>query len=273
MANPNKKVKRPDGLGKLFRYKTDEDKILTLPIEQLLIDNYIYLHRAVKKENFYIMPEDSCYFFKEIVYDNEVVGFATYRASRVNEDSLVMQYMYILPDYRNKGLLVEEIDDASLLFESNIIIEYPTKQVVEELLKHKLARRFNDRYVVSRVPFIVPMVSIEDATSGVVREEFNLKETKGYSKLSLVYDLELCAVVGLASEHAENMFVEEEISDDADINDYNTMSLPLRSDDKEFDCINKRRNDSQINDGTYFKAVRKIMDDQNDIIQNWLTIL
>ena len=80
MVNPNKKVKRPDGLGKIYKYKTDEDEnIQTLPIKKLIKENYIYIYRSINKENFYIAKNDSCFFFKEILYENEVVGFATYR--------------------------------------------------------------------------------------------------------------------------------------------------------------------------------------------------
>lgn len=274
MVNPNKKVKRPDGLGKIYKYKTDEDEnIQTLPIKKLIKENYIYIYRSINKENFYIAKNDSCFFFKEILYENEVVGFATYRGSNMDNNSLVMQYIYILPDYRNKGLLVEEIDEATSLFESSILIEYPNKFLVETLLKHKLARVFNDRYVISKIPFIIPMVSLEDANSGVVREEYDMTNKKGYRKLSLIYDLKLCAVVGLSSTDADNMFIEDEISEDDDLNNYNTMSLPLRIDDENFNCIKKRENEPMLKDKTYFQEVRKIVDNQNDVIQNWLTIL
>lgn len=274
MVNPNKKVKRPDGLGKIYKYKTDENEnIQALPIKKLIKENYIYIYRSINKENFYIAKNDSCFFFKEIIYENEVVGFATYRGSNMDNNSLVMQYIYILPDYRNRGLLVEEIDEATSLFESGILIEYPNKFLVETLLKHKLARVFNDRYVISKIPFIIPMVSLEDANSGIVREEYDMTGKKGYRKLSLIYDLKLCAVVGLSSTDADNMFVEDEISEDDDLNNYNTMSLPLRMDDENFNCIEKRENEPILKDKTYFREVRKIVDNQNDVIQNWLTIL
>lgn len=273
MVNPNKKVKRPDGLGKIYKYKTDENEnILTLPISELLKENYIYIYRAINKENFYITPDDSCFFFKEIIYENEVVGFATYRPSNINESSLVMQYIYILPDYRGKDLLVEEIDEAASLFESSILIEYPSRAIVDVLIKHKLARVFNNRFVISRIPFIIPMVSLSDANSKVVREEFDMTDKKGYSKLSLVYDLDLCAVIGLASSDIENMYTED-VTEDDDLNNYNTMSLPLRVDNEKFNCIEKRENESMIQDETYFKKVREIVDSQDEIIQNWLTIL
>lgn len=274
MVNPNKKVKRPDGLGKIYRYKLDDDEnILTLPIMKILQDNYVYLYRAVNKENFYIVENDTCFFFKEILYDNEVVGFATYRSSNVNNQTLVMQYIYVLPDYRNKGLLVEELDEASLLFESSIIIEYPNRFIVESLIKHRLARVFDDRFVISKIPFIIPMVSLDEATSGIIREEYDITNKKGYRKLSLIYDLELCAVVGLSSGEENTDFDEDKITDNDDINNYDVLSLPLGIDDKSFHCISKRSNDNMLNNNTYFANIRKLVDNQDDIIQNWLSLL
>lgn len=273
MVNPNKKVKRPDGLGKIFKYKTSEDgeEIFTLPIIKTLNDNYIYLLRAIRAENYYIPENDSCFFFKEIVYDNEVVGFAAYRPSNINESSLIMQYMYVLDEYRNKGLLAEELDEATTLFESSILIEYPSCDTVKTLIKHRLARVFNDRFAISRIPFYVPMVDIDDATSGVLREGYEYPE-KVYSKLSLVYDLELCCVVGVASDNIENMY-KEGVADEETINNYNIMSLALAEDDAKYGCVEKRQNDEDIANGTYFAKLKDLLDENDSVIENWLTLM
>lgn len=273
MVNPNKKVKRPNGLGNVYKYKTDENgKILTLPIEALIKENYIYLYRAIKEENYYIAPNDSCFFYKDIVYDNEVVGFTTFKDTSINKNALVMQYYYILPDYRDNIFLTEEIDEASALFESSIILEYPTKDMVSSLVKHRLARVFDDRFLISRIPFIVPMFSLDEVKKGIVREEFDTTDYKCYNKMSLVYDLDICAVVGLASDDADNDYDENNV-DEEKINNYNIISLPLKEDNIKYDCIQKRANDKQLNDGSYFRNVRKLMDDNEEIIQNWLSLI
>ncbi len=272
MVNPNKKVKRPDGLGNVYNYKTDaEGNVFTLPIMTVIKENYIYLYRAIKEENYYIAEGDTCFFFKEIVYDNEVVGFATYKTTQINKDILVMQYFYVLPEYRNKGLLEEEIDESAALFESSIILEYPTKDMVKALTKHKLARVFDDRFVISRIAFYVPMVSLEDVKKGVVREEFDASATKVYYKMTHLYDLDLCAVVGLASDDIENMYDDDKIDED-NLNNFNILSLALKEDVEKYDCVNKRAESKELNDGTYFKNVKKFLDDNDDVIQNWLTI-
>lgn len=273
MVNPNKKVKRPNGLGNVYKYKQDEDgNIFTLPILSLIKENYIYLYRALKKDNYFIAENDSCFFFKDIVYDNEVVGFATYKTTQIDDNSLVMQYFYVLPEYRDKGLLVEELDDSSTLFESNVMIEYPTRDMMDVLVKHRLARVFNDRFLVSRIQFMAPMFSLDDALRGVVREEFDTTDYKCYNKMSLLYDLELCAVVGLAAENIENIYDEENV-DEENINDYNMISLPLRVDDEKYDCVNKRRNDSSLKDASYFKNVKELVMENEDVIQNWLSLI
>lgn len=281
MVNPNKRVKRPDGLGKVYRYRKienenteGEDIIQTLPIEKTLDDNYVYLARAIKKEDYYITPNDSCFFFKEILYDNEVVGFATYRPSNIDDHSLVMQYYYVLPEFRQKGLLEEELDEATTLFESSILLEYPTHDMIESLIKHKLARVFEDRFVISRIPFYTPIVPVSAAVDGTMRGEYVFKDNTIYHKLSLIYDLHLCAVVGLASDDITKDYTEDVVADeDENMNDYNVMSLPLGIDNEKYGCVEKRKNDIDIIENTYFSKVRKLLDDNDNLIENWLTIL
>lgn len=272
MVNPNKRVKRPNGLGELYKYITDDDdKIYTLPIKKTLKDNYIYIYRAINDEDYYIGDNENCYFFKEIVYDNEVVGFSTYRSSSLDSDSLVMQHIYVLPEFRGNNLLQEELDEATLLFESNIIIESPNRYIVESLIKHRLARVFDNRIVISRIAFMTPMLSLDDVKKGVYLEDYDFTNTKRLSKVSLVYDLDLCAVVGLAEEDSNEEFDESEIDEDNTKN-YNNISLPRKIDDKDFDCITKRNNDVWLKDEEYFDNVREIVNKYDDVIQNWLTI-
>ena len=46
MVNPNQKVKRPNGLGNVYNYDSDDEgNIYTLPIMKLIKENYIYLYR------------------------------------------------------------------------------------------------------------------------------------------------------------------------------------------------------------------------------------
>ena len=168
-------------------------------------------------------------------------------------------------------MIEEEIDDSSALFESIIIVEYPTRDMVMELTKHKLARIFDDRFVVSRIAFSVPMFSLENVQKGIVREEYDTTGNKGYYKMSHLYDLDLCTVVGLASEDVDSMYDEENV-DEEQINNYNVISLPLRDDVEKYDCINKRAESTELNDGTYFRNIKKFLDENDEVIQNWLTI-
>ena len=271
MVNPNKKVKRPNGLGELFKYHSDEDgKIYTLPVKKTIKDNYIYIYRAINDEEYYIADDETCFFFKEIVYNNEVVGFATYRSSSLDENSIVMQHIYVLPEFRGNSLLEEELDEATLLFDSTIIIQSPTRYVVESLINHKLARVFEDRIVISRMAFMIPMLPQKEVEKGAYLEDYDFTETKGLSKVSLIYDLELCAVVGLAQESPEE---DDVVKDTKDSNNFDNMSLARKIDDKDFGCLDKRDNDEWLNSGEYFEKVRDVVDKNNDVIQNWLTLL
>ena len=268
MVNPNKRIKRPNGLGELFKYHIDEEEnVHTIPIKKTLDDNYVYILRRIVDEDYYISDDETCFFFKEIVYDNEVVGFATYRSSSIDEQSLVMQHIYILPEFRGNSLLEEELDEATMLFDSNIIIQSPNRYVIESLVNHKLARVFEDRIAISRVAFMTPMLSQDEVDKGVYLEDYDFDKSNGLSKVSLIYDLDLCAVVGLAQNNDE---VEGE-SDDA--NNFDNMSLARRVDDKDFDCLEKRRNDQWLTSGDYFDKVRSIVNKNDEVIQNWLTLL
>jgi len=272
MVNPNKRVKRPNGLGELFKYQTDEDdKIYTLPIKKMLEDNYVYIYRAINKEDYYISDNESCFFFKEIVFDNEVIGFATYRTSSLDNQSLVMQHIYVLPEFRGNNLLEEELDEATLLFNSNIIIQSPNRYVVESLINHKLARVFDDRIVISRIAFMIPMVELEDVKSGVYLEDYDLTDNKGLSKVSLVYDLDLCAVVGLAQENGNDDY-DDSITQEDNPNNYNNLSLARKVDDKDFNCLENRSNDKWLNNDEYFDKVRDILNKNDEVIQNWLSL-
>jgi hypothetical protein len=51
------------------------------------------------------------------------------------------------------------------------------------------------------------------------------------------------------------------------------MSLVRKVDDKDFDCIEKRNTDEWLNSGEYFDKVRDVVDENNEIIQNWLSLL
>ncbi|MCD7782054.1 MAG: hypothetical protein LUG89_05115 [Methanosphaera sp.] len=271
MVNPNKKVKRPDGLSKIYRYTEDEEgKILSLSIENILHDNYVYLERAIKKENYYIRDNDTCLFFKELLWDDEVIGFSAYRSSNFNENSLVMQYFYVLEEYRQYPILIEEIDEASTLFESSILLEYPTRDMIDTLMKHNFTKIFEDRFIVSRIPFIMPMIPIEESKT-TLREEYSDDIT--YRKISLIYDLDLCTIVGIASDNIENTYTHDTVIDSEQLNNYNVLSLVLTSDEDKYGVIDKHNNDSMLNDGSYFEYVDKIMKDNNGLIENWLTIL
>ncbi len=267
MVNPNKRIKRPDGLGELFKYHMDEDEnIHTIPIKKSIKDNYIYIYRAINDEDYYISDDETCFFFKEIVYDNEVVGFSAYRSSSIDEQSLVMQHIYILPEFRGNSLLEEELDEATMLFDSNIIIQSPNRYVIESLINHKLARVFDDRIVISRMAFMIPMLSQDEVDKGCYLEDYDIEKTNGLSKVSLIYDLDLCAVVGLAQQTDDD-------SDGDDESNFDNMSLARKVDDKDFNCLEKRKNDEWLNSGEYFDKVRSIVDKNDEVIQNWLTLL
>ena len=49
----------------------------TIDIINLLNENYPYIIDSIKKEDF-ILKSEECKLFKELVFDNKVVGFCSY---------------------------------------------------------------------------------------------------------------------------------------------------------------------------------------------------
>ena len=67
----------------------------TIDITPLLNETYPYIIDSIKKENF-ILNSEKCHLFKELVYENKVVGFCSYDFSR-EFMTAALNNIYILP--------------------------------------------------------------------------------------------------------------------------------------------------------------------------------
>ena len=94
----------------------------------------------------------------------------------------------------------------------------------------------------------------------------NTDNTKG--RKTAVYDLDLCAVVGLNRD--DIIFTGKE-----DVNkDLCCMSVTREDDEAKYDCVTKRQTDPWIKDKSYFKKIYEIIDDfkeNND--DDYMTII
>ena len=125
----------------------------TLDVSEILDENYDYIVESMKNEDFSI-KNPTCSLFKELVFDNKVVGFCTYDYSRHFMTS-ALNNIYVIPQFRGNGLFFEELEKTMKEQNKPSIVE-PTRLVVELLIRYGFAKKITDNIVASSIEFIVP---------------------------------------------------------------------------------------------------------------------
>ena len=118
-------------------------------LNDYLKDNYSYIYESMESEG-YSIRFDYFMVFSEIIFENKVVGFATYKL--YESLSLTLFEIYILPEFRGNHLFLDEILHFAMYFNS-VGIQEPTRKLVEILIHYKLAEKLNDNLVTSAFSF------------------------------------------------------------------------------------------------------------------------
>lgn len=120
-----------------------------LDVESILKKDYEYIYESIQNEG-HILENNLGDMFKEILYESKVVGFALYELNSMT--SLTLNEIYILPEFRGKGLFLVEI---ITMFEigNTISILQPTKKLVEILIHYELAYKLTENIVASAISF------------------------------------------------------------------------------------------------------------------------
>ena len=125
-----------------------EDEFDFLDTEEVL-QNYPYILESMKKENYYL-ENDICSFFDEIIFEEKVVGFATFNLR--NGAVILLTECYIMPEFRGKRLFFDEI--CKMVFVAPIFgILQPTRNIVELLCDYAFAKNVTDDIVASAIEF------------------------------------------------------------------------------------------------------------------------
>lgn len=170
-------VIREDGMPLMITAESDFDFIDT---EEILHD-YPYIIESINKEDYYL-ENTICYAFDELVYENKVVGFATFDLQGL---VLMLTECYIMPEFRDKQLFYDEI--CKMLYSApQFGILQPTRDLVELLIDYSFAKKVTDDVVVSGIDFYFDDY---DAKSNR-RDEFSDE-----IPLSNFYDLGICSTV------------------------------------------------------------------------------
>lgn len=172
-------VIRPDGSPNLFSGESDFNFLDT----DELLENYPYIIDSMEKDDYYL-ENGLCSLFDEIVFENKVVGFATYEVR--GEDSLLMSECFIIPEFRGNRLFFDEICKMLFLSDDFGILQ-PTRKVVELLLDYAFAKNVNEDIVVSAIEFYFDDYDVKSTK--------NRKLDEDEMKPSNFYDLSINSTV------------------------------------------------------------------------------
>lgn len=197
----------------------------TLDVSEILDENYDYIVESMKNEDFSI-KNPTCSLFKELVFENKVVGFCTYDYSRQFMTS-ALNNIYVIPQFRGNGLFLEELEKTMKEQNKPSIVD-PTRLVVELLIKYGFAKKITDNIAASSIEFIVPGAHVLS----------NIDYDSSEELATHFYDLNICASIHFL-----------------DLNkSYIAYSSPLNYDILHYDCLEKRNK----MDGGYFENTREL---------------
>lgn len=217
-------IKRDDKTQKVFLSEG------TLDVEDILKTHYDYIYQSIKNEKL-ILKYSQCNLFKELLFDDKVVGFCSYDFSR-GFITAALNNIYVLPEYRGKSIFKNEILKTMEDHNKPSVME-PTRLIVELLIRYGFARKINDNLVASAIEFIIPGENV------ITNGEYGNEELSTH-----FYDLEICASIHVLD------FTKTHVA----------YSHPLNYDIIHYDCIEKRNN----LDDDYFIQIREFFE-RNDV--------
>ncbi|MBR0472118.1 MAG: hypothetical protein IJI98_05420 [Methanosphaera sp.] len=109
--------------------------------------NYSYIHQAIEYEG-YIIEEYSCPFFREVVYDDKVVGFYTFEYISDFIQRLCINEFFVVPEYRKNKIFINTL--KKLIAHSNydsILLRNPPRLIIDILIKNGMAKQFSKNLV------------------------------------------------------------------------------------------------------------------------------
>lgn len=132
-----------------------------IDVVEILKDYYGYIYESMQDEKF-ILKYDQCNLFKELLFENKVVGFCTYDFSR-QFITASLNNIYVLPEYRGNNIFKKELIKTMEDHHKPSIME-PTRLVVELLIRYGFAKKINDDIVASAIEFVIPGSHVESNT-------------------------------------------------------------------------------------------------------------
>ena len=128
-------------------------------LTNVLEKNYSNIYNNMIKED-YILEYNSFNEFREILFENESVGFLTLDTVTPSDESLCLKECYILPEFRGNGLLIDIIQELLNDENINFYIRKPNYSFIKFLLKHNLAFEIAQDLVSTNIEMIVKVKEV-----------------------------------------------------------------------------------------------------------------
>lgn len=187
--NYNYKIRKIDD----FKLITTKD-CKTNSATGLLEKEYPYILHSMKEEN-YVIEYDEFDIVQEIIDDERVVGFISFVKIESFDNSLCINEVYILPEFRHRGLFYQTL--LNLLSQPNMTISLrnPNKRMIDLLIEYEFAKKLDNNIVISYVNFQVDYSN--RYTNKNIGEYYEYFEKDNQNELirSNFYDLNINSVV------------------------------------------------------------------------------
>ena len=149
-------------------------------LKDYLKNDYGYIYDAMRNEGYTIRFNDFM-LFSEIIFENKVVGFATYKI--YESMNLTLLEVYVLPEFRGNHLFFFFIM-GMILSMNSVSIQEPTRYIVEILVHYRLAEKLNDNLVATGLSFDISHNHLLKYGNPIVESDICS---------CLLYDLDLCS--------------------------------------------------------------------------------
>ena len=226
-----------------------QDKVL---LNDFLNEDYPEISKAIKKEG-YTLDFLDYDIFHEIKYEDQIVGFMTFKKFLFTNNDYELREAYIIPEYRGNNLFFESFLSFLTFDNFDFYPRKPTKSFIKVLLKNDFAFEIAPNFVVSYFKFIV------DVDYDLYK---NPKIKKFYKKADIplpykanLFDMDLCNV----------MFVDPEL-DIVKYQNFFALTEPRKYDLKRYNCRKKLKRVSE----KYIDKKYSIWEDNYENIEDFI---
>lgn len=221
---------------------------------ETLKEDYTEIYDAIKEEEYFINDDEKYFYLFEIPDEKEekIIGIATLMI--YDKDSLIMNQIYVMPEYRGHKHFIATYNFFCELFnEAEIYVRNPSRTIIDNVVEADYGYIIKDRFLVSQLFFVFDQAPFED-TLNYTNKSFlqNGKMTKYFTETNL-YDLKIDALIKLSLNNKIYTGKEDLMKIER-----SNISLVRDEDEKRFNILAKRNDDLWIQKGNYFKKISKI---------------